>query len=202
MMGFDVVLILDDNERRRASMSYFLRKLGLHGEILSSLSEFFIPEGRAVAVLVADDSPAFSIEDVFQRLTSRGVWWPIICFSEKTEAASIVRALRVGALNYLIWPFEQETLSSALEHLTVEGALRAKVLNRRADARRRLMSLSPREQEVASKVAEGKSSKEIGQDLGISSRTVEIHRATAIKKIGGTRATDLVTLWFDAVREA
>jgi FixJ family two-component response regulator len=198
MKAFDIILVLDDNERRRASLSYLLHKGGEHAEVLSSVSELFIPHHEAAALLVSDDSIAFKPSEVLGKLEELGGWLPCLCYSPKVEVSSIVRCLRLGVLDYRVWPIESDELTNALAQLAADAAPRRKTLQQRSRIRQRLSSLSPRELQVVEAVVNGKSNKQLAKELGLSHRTVETHRKNAMAKFGEAKMVDIARFWAEA----
>jgi len=141
--------------------------------------------------------PALSGIDLLKRLDAARYGAPIIMISADTEVANVVAAVKAGAFDYLIKPLDGRDLVARI------GSAIA-IYEKRAEARRPVRplarefpgqtALTPRERQVLAEIAGGASNKEAGRRLGISPRTVEVHRARIMDKIGARNAADLVRI--------
>jgi FixJ family two-component response regulator len=131
-------------------------------------------------------------------MNKAGIWLPIIAFAESPVAAQIARAVLDGAIGYIAWPFDDgelaETIMTALERSQILGETRV----REAVARNQIEALTRREREVLSGVASGLSNRKIGQKLGISPRTVEIHRSKMLHKMGVHHTSEAIRIAIEA----
>ena len=125
----------------------------------------------------------------------------VLAISEQPELKSVVRAMRSGASDYLSWPTSLDDLVSAIEAAGKNVRLRSKSGQKEAEPRRLFNKLSKRELEVLQAVSLGWTSKEIGTMLGISSRTVEIHRANCLNKLDASNSSEAVRVYLDATAE-
>jgi DNA-binding NarL/FixJ family response regulator len=130
---------------------------------------------------VHDDDEAFGA--VLSHLTSIGMWLPMIAFSENPGSRQVARAMRAGALGYLDYPFTRDEYFEAVDLATSEASIVGKIKIQEAKARGKLNRLTRREQDVLVGMADGLSNREIGDLLGISWRTVEIHRANLLDRL-------------------
>lgn len=124
--------------------------------------------------------------------------WPWIAYSEGPAVNRIVKAMRAGAAGYLEWPFDLGTLKTELAHLECHAVFRPSGRRVREQARARLAGLTRRELEVLGGVSSGLSGREIGERLGISARTVEIHRSNFKRKLGMRSLSEVLRLAFEA----
>jgi two-component system response regulator FixJ len=99
-----------------------------------------------------------------------------------------------GAIDYLEWPMGSDALEAALQRLGSEGARQAKLQRRKADALSRVAALTPREMDVLERLVGGSSNKLIAQDLGISPRTVEIHRGNMMSRLNAESISDAIRI--------
>ena len=128
----------------------------------------------------------------------RGMWCPVIALSAKIEPRRVVNAVRAGALDYIALPLEPNDLAVALAQAQRDASEQCAVQRRAVEARTKIDALSARERQVLEALANGSSNKIIARDLGISPRTVEIHRANMMTKLGAGHAADAVRLRLEA----
>jgi two-component system response regulator FixJ len=138
--------------------------------------------------------PGMSGLELQQHLADRGAALPVIVITGHGDVPMAVRAMRAGAVDFIEKPLNNQALIER-----VGAALRSSLAQRAEQAqlrqiRTRLGSLSTREREVAVAVAEGKQNKVIAFDLGISQKTVEVHRRNAMEKMGASSAADLARM--------
>ncbi|MCA1661770.1 MAG: LuxR C-terminal-related transcriptional regulator [Novosphingobium sp.] len=194
--------VLDDDHARRAQIARCAYALGHHAEVYSDPAELaaHAPEGGVVVAL--EDAVGGGVSGLRGLLNREGRWLAIIATSPNPSIAKAVQAIKDGALDYLPLPFEEQQLSRVLEAVASEAAgLRAQH-QRELDARTRIERLSAREREVIGQMARGLTNKEIGRALGISPRTVEIHRTNALAKLSARHSTEAVRLWLEAGADA
>jgi two-component system response regulator FixJ len=129
-----------------------------------------------------------------QALLQKGnVSWPVIVMTGQGDVQSAVRAMKAGAVDFLEKPYSDELLLDAIE-LALAGADRANVDRDAAQATERIAALSPREREVLDALVAGRPNKVIAFDLGISVRTVEVHRARMMERLGVHQLAEAVRL--------
>jgi len=194
--------VLDDDHARRAQIARFAYALGHHAEVYSDPHELaaHAPEGGVVVAL--EDAVSGGVSGLRGLLNREGRWLAIIATSPNPSIAKAVKAIKDGALDYLPLPFGQQQLVRVLARVEAEAAGLHAQHQRELDARTRLERLSQRERDVLARMAQGLTNKQIGRDLGISPRTVEIHRTNAIAKLGARHSTEAVRLWLEAGGEA
>jgi FixJ family two-component response regulator len=188
--------LVDSNIRRRAAITHALSSTGFHVEPFEDIEELaaFWP-GSGVILLEDRDN---NVARLLGRMSDSGNWLPVIGFSEQPSTNEVVQAILGGAVDYLTWPFQAAELKSAHQaaQATMEtiGSLRL----REARARRSVDKLSRREREVLAGIAGGLSNRRIGEQLSISPRTVEIHRANMLTKMGANHTSDAIRIAIEA----
>ena len=147
--------------------------------------------------MLIHDEPGV-IDDLIDSMARHGEWFPIIAFSEQPGAQRIVQAVLDGAIDYIAWPISPEELTDNLAKAITraEGLGNAKL--REVMARARVDRLTRREREVLGGVASGLSNRLIGEKLSISPRTVEIHRANMLNKLGANHTSDAIRIAIEA----
>lgn len=195
-----LVHLVDDEEAVRKSVSFLLRTAGLKVELWES-GGAFLKEAKHVApgcVLLDVRMPEIGGLEVQKLLAERGIGLPVIVFTGHGDVGTAVAAMKAGAVDFIEKPFEKAALMAALdagfERLEAKGAQSA-----RADAAAvTVAALSPRERDVLQGLAAGLPNKTIAFDLGISPRTVEVHRANLMTKLGVRSLSDALRIAFAA----
>lgn len=190
------ILLVDGDFRRRAAISHCLTGSALHVEPFEDAGEFIARAPREGVALVHDDGRG--IVPLLDYMSSSGNWLPIIAFAENPEPRAIVESVLAGAVDYLCWPFDAETIQQSVLLAENRAAANAGSRLREAVARSRIERLTRREREVLSGVADGLSNRLIGEKLAISPRTVEIHRANMLNKMGATHTSEAIRIAIEA----
>ncbi len=193
-----IIRFVEPSSRIRAELARGAFALGHHAEVYADLDELadHLPE---TGVLVVRDDPARGgVSAVIDRLADHGHWLPLIATGENPSAQQIVAAMKAGALDYLPLPFEARRFAHSLAQIADEITHLGDARRRMIEARGRIASLSAREREVLHWLAEGSSNKNIARQLAISPRTVEIHRANMMAKLGAKHAAEAVRLRFES----
>lgn len=190
------VFIVDDDEGIRDGLGMLLATVGQPYEEYASAAEFLAshdPEKRGCLVLDIR-MPRMSGLELQEVLNERGSNLPIIFITGHGDIPMAVEAMRRGALDFIRKPFrEQDLLDRINEALDVE-LVRRKQFIEQSELLDRVGSLTERERAVFQSVADGEMNKSIGFDLGISERTVEVHRANVMKKLGARTLADLIRI--------
>jgi two-component system, LuxR family, response regulator FixJ len=193
-----VIHFVDADTRTRAELARLAFSLGHHAEVYADLIEICEhPPQRGIAV-VRDDFEQGGVEAAFELFGRCGIWLPLVAMDEAPETARVVSAIKAGALDYLPLPLAPERLSDMLSKLDREAQAHSEARRRMMQARGRIENLSAREREVLDWLAQGSSNKAIARELQISPRTVEIHRANMMSKLGANHAADAVRLRLEA----
>jgi two-component system response regulator FixJ len=192
------IAVVDDDEDLRQWMQRTLVREGFSAQLYSSAAAFLdlLPRAAPHCVLVDLQMPGIDGMELLQTLTLRHDAPPVIMITAHGDVASARNALKLGAVDFIEKPVAAEELFAAIgEALAIEGAQRRR---RQAsnDARTRVAQLTERERQVFMGVTDGQSHQEIGDALGISPRTVEVHRGRMMERLGEKRPADLFRLRF------
>ena len=189
---------VDPSSRARAELSRLGFDLGYHCEVYNGVEELAEVPPRSGIILARDDSPGGGIADMLNQLGKAGIWLPLVAMAEAPRTDRIVLAVKAGALDYLAIPLEAATLDVCITRISEEAESFAEARKRMIEARDRIANLSNREREVLDWLAQGSSNKVIARQLDISPRTVEIHRANMMAKLGASHPADAVRLRLEA----
>lgn len=189
---------IDSSSRVRAEFARTGFDLGHHVEVYGDaveLARYMPSEGIIIARDQAEDG---GIARIIGRLERLGIWLPIIATGFEPSAEQIVAAVKAGALDYLALPIDAQRLDTCLKGISIEAIEYSEARKRMIDARSRIENLSARERQVLDWLAAGSSNKVIARELSISPRTVEIHRANMMTKLGASHAAEAVRLKLEA----
>jgi RNA polymerase sigma factor (sigma-70 family) len=186
--------VIDPDFRRRAHISHELMSRKVHAEIYEHLEEFASRVPEEGAVFAIDDPALCDARALTEVLEGTGRRLPVALYSDEPSPDRIVDAMLAGALDYLQYPFEAKLLDKAVARLSAEGERRAEQDSRRSEAKAAVEELSARELQVLVSMVQGNSNKEIAQALGISPRTVEIHRGNMMRKLRARSTSDAIRL--------
>jgi FixJ family two-component response regulator len=191
-----MVYIVDDDDGMRRALGILMSTVGYQPAAFAGPREFLAKyDPMQPGCLVLDvRMPEMSGLEVQQHLNRNGSMLPVILVSGHGDIPMAVQAMKDGAFDFLQKPFrDQELLDRINAALKVDAENRASV-DRLADLKQRADSLTPREREVMALVVDGKANKVIAIDLALSERTVEIHRANAMEKMGARSVAHLVKM--------
>jgi len=194
-----IVHLVDDDEAIRRSASFMLKTSGFIVKTFVSGSELLKQRELAPGCILLDvRMPDMDGIEVQQALHARGVTFPVIVMTGHGDIDVAVQAMKHGAVDFIEKPFEKAVLIGAIE----EGFARIENIDRNrtlaTDARVMLEALTPRERDVLLGLARGYPNKTIGFNLGISRRTVEIHRANLMTKLGVASLSGALRIAFAA----
>ena len=190
------LLVVDGDFRRRASISHCLSGSDLHIEPFEDAAELVSSAPRDGVLLVHDVDAA--IAPLLDHMGRSGDWLPIIAYAEVPQPPRIVEAVLAGAVGYLTWPLSLEAIAEGVDLARERSQAQAGSRLREAVARSRIERLTRREREVLAGVADGLSNRLIGEKLAISPRTVEIHRANMLNKMGASHTSEAIRIAIEA----
>ena len=194
------VYVVDDDDAIRDSLRWLLEANDYKVELYDSGESFIAKyDPNAIAVLVLDvRMPGMSGLEVQEHLLARKADLPIIFITGHGDVPMAVRALKKGAVDFIEKPFQQAALKAQVEHMLNEAReRRMKSLNEAL-----LAKLTPREQQVLERIVAGRLNKQIADDLGISIKTVEAHRASIMDKTNSGTVADLMRVVMDTSQPA
>jgi FixJ family two-component response regulator len=194
-----IVYVVDDDEAVRNSLRFLLRSVGLATQTWASAGEFLASyRPTQPGCLVLDvRMPSMSGLELQQQLNLRGAIIPVIFITGHGDIPMAVEAMQHGAFDFLQKPFRDQDLIDRIQRALAKDAKSRAAHKEHARIRSRLESLTPREREVMQLMTLGKPNKVMAADLGVSQRTVEIHRARVMEKSGATSLAQLVRMVMD-----
>jgi len=191
-----IVFVIDDDEAVRLSTEMLIRSMGLRVESFASATEFlddFDPQQPGCLILDIR-MPGMSGLELQEHLVEKEASVPIIFVTGHADVPIAVKAMKAGAVDFIQKPFrDQELIDRVHAALEQDAAARSRAARRQA-IMVRMQALTKRETEVMGLVVDGKANKEIAFDLGLSPRTVEIHRARVMGKMGAGSLAELVRM--------
>lgn len=190
------VFVVDDDEPVRDAIGMLLDTVGLQYQVFGNAQEFldaYDPAQRGALVLDIR-MPGMSGPDLQERLIEMEAGIPIVFITGHGDVPMAVEAMKRGAVDFIRKPFRDEELLKRINEALELGEEKLKQSEGLQEARAKIENLTPRETEVFGRVASGQANKVIAIELGISERTVEIHRSKAMQKTGSRTLADLVRL--------
>jgi FixJ family two-component response regulator len=188
--------LLDPDSRRRAETTFALSQHNIRIDPFERLSELLPSATRATAFLIFD-CPSV-IAGLLNWMGDMNVWRPVIAYAHAPTIARIVRAINEGANDYLSWPISVPKLQYSIDRVSGLRDSPGEQRARRRYAWGRICVLSSRERQTLILVARGYSNRLIGEHLDISRRTVEIHRANSVRKLGVESTAEAILILFQA----
>jgi two-component system response regulator FixJ len=195
-----VVHLVDDDAAIRRSVGFMLKTSGHRVETYESGTELLkasthLEEG---CILLDIRMPGMDGLEVQEVLQDKGVSLPVIIMTGHGDVSLAVKAMKAGAVDFIEKPFEKEALLASLEEGYRRLTRKEATDDRMRDAAIRLQALTSRERDVLDGLAPGLPNKTIAYDLGISPRTVEIHRANLMTKLGVRSLSEALRIAFAA----
>jgi two-component system, LuxR family, response regulator FixJ len=190
------VYLIEDNEDLRESLAALLEVSGYSPRGFASAEEFLAegPNERPACAVVDLRLPGMSGLELQKRLHDDQPNLPVIVVTGHGDVATARAALRAGALDFLEKPVQPQELMDAVSAALESDAQALGRAREREQMRERLGRLTPRELEVFQRITDGLHNREIAVELGISPRTVEVHRARLMDKLNARRIADLFRL--------
>jgi two-component system response regulator FixJ len=196
MTNKQTVFIIDDDKGIRDGLEMLLESIGLESRSFASGSAFLeVYDAKMTGCLILDiRMPKMSGLEVQRKLKQLSCSIPIIFITGHGDIPMAVLAMRLGAIDFIRKPFnEQDLIDRINEALTIDEKQYEKVINEH-NSKSKVDSLSAREREVFERVADGAMNKAIAADLGISERTVEVHRSHVMEKLEVRTLAELVRI--------
>lgn len=190
------VFVTDDDDSVREAIAFLLDSEGLDYMLCSSADELLdnvTPDHRG-CILLDVRMPGLDGLQAQQKLNDRDIRLPVIFISGHADVSTAVRAVQAGALDFVEKPFDDELLIEKIRNATDLDREEWENEIERDEIEQRVLALTPRERQVVEGILEGKLNKIIADDLDISVRTVEIHRANALEKIGARNSSEMIRM--------
>ncbi len=190
------VFIVDDDEAVRDSLRWLVESVGLAAEVHASAQAFLdLYHPDRIGCLVLDiRMPGMSGLDLQELMVERSIELPVIFVTGHGDVPMAVRALKAGAFDFIEKPFNDQLLLDCVQRAIGQDIERRREAARTADIRARMASLTPRERQVLELVVRGASNKVIGNELGVTQKTVEAHRARVMEKLAADSLSHLVRM--------
>lgn len=188
------IRFIEPSSRLRAELARAAFAIGHHAEVYTDLAELTDHRPETGIVVMHDEPQLGGVKAAIRRITDLGHWLPVIAISVNPTPGQIVAAMKAGALDYLPLPLDPKRFARSLEQIAQEAEAFSDARRRMMEAQSRISHLTTREREVLHLLAEGSSNKAIARELDISPRTVEIHRANMMAKLGAKHAAEAVRL--------
>jgi two-component system response regulator FixJ len=196
MPSTSLVHVIDDDDAVRQSLAFLLKTARLEVRTYESAAAFLAtqPAVRSGCIITDVSMPGISGVDLLRRLKELKSAVPVIVITGHGDIQLAVEAMKIGAVDFIEKPFDDEVLLAAVKSALGRWHKDAEQEAERARLFDKLATLSNREREVLDGVVAGKPNKVIAFDLGISARTVEIYRANVMTKMGAGSLSDLVRM--------
>lgn len=195
-----LIHLVDDDEAIRHSASFMLRHAGFRVKTYVDGVAFLeqVDDAEKGCILLDVQMPKMDGLQVQEALNERGVAMPVIVLTGHGDVAVAVRAMKAGAVDFVEKPYAKQTLVDALSRAFERLEARRKEEVLADEARGLIEHLTGREKEVLLGLVDGQTNKEIAISLDISPRTVEIHRANVMEKMGASNLSTVLRIAFAA----
>jgi len=191
-----IVYVIDDDDAVRHSLEFLLKTAGIEARGFESAKTFLemLPRIKTGCIITDVRMPEITGIDLLRRVKESGLDIPVIVITGHGEISLAVEAMKIGAVDFLEKPFDDDLLLASARSALNKEAGTAKHKAEVADIDDKLAALSNRERQVLKGLVAGKANKVIAFDLGISPRTVEIYRANLMTKMAANSLSDLVRM--------
>lgn len=194
--GLPTVFVVDDDPSVLMSFSRLLRSFGWQAETYGSPDDFLRHYDPAApgCLLLDVVMPGVDGLELQRRLVDAGCPLPIVFIAGQGDVPTSVRAMRAGALNFLVKPVDDEELLTAVGEAVETDRVARRAQRDMTLVRERLATLTHREREVLDQVVAGKLNKQIAGDLGTVEKTIKVHRARVMEKMGARSLAELARM--------
>ena len=196
------LLIVDDDKSMRQSLLALMEAAGWQAEAVPRADRALDKLGEIHPDVILSDvrMPGMSGLELQKALEARQIEIPMILMTAFGDVSTAVRAMKAGAVDFIEKPFSNQTMLDLIQAALQADAARRHAGAEAAEAARMLERLTPQEHRVYKRVVAGKSNREIGAEMDISVKTVEVHRARVMRKLEAGSVAELVR--FDLARGA
>jgi two-component system response regulator FixJ len=191
-----IVYVIDDDDALRESLAFLLGTAQFSVQSFASAKAFLeaLPAVKKGCIITDVRMPDLSGIDLLRRLNDLKVTLPVIVVTGHGDVALAVEAMKIGAIDFLEKPVDDEVLLASVNLALQQQDGQAKRHIERAEIESRTAALSQRERDVLDELVAGRANKQIAFDLGISPRTVEIYRANLMHKMQAGSLSDLMRM--------
>lgn len=196
MANEPIVYIVDDSVDVRNSLSWLVESVRTKAQAFESAEQFLAacrPDQPGCLVLDLR-MPGMGGMQLLESLQAKGIHLPVIVFTGHGEVESAVRAMKAGALDFVEKPFPQQGLIEKIQKALFEDRRRRQTREEKIRIARRISQLTPRESEVLQLIFAGLTNRAIAKRLGISEKTVEVHRAKIMGKMNAGSLAELIRM--------
>lgn len=199
--GEGTIFVIDDERSVRHALARLLRSAGYRVETFASAEEFLKREPyEGVGCLVLDvRMPGMTGPELFDRMSEKGLSMPVVFLTGHGDVPTSVRAMKKGAVDFLLKPADDEALLQTIRQAVVRHASEQAREQERQGIQARLQRLTSREREVMECVIRGRLNKQIAADLGITEKTVKVHRGRVMAKMEVGSVAELVRLCDESI---
>lgn len=200
MTDLPLVHVVDDEESLRKSLSFLLRSSHYRVQCWTSGIAFLrgVERSEPACVLLDIRMPEMDGLEVQSEMAAQGIGLPVIVLTGHGDVTLAVKAMKAGAVDFIEKPFDRQKLLDAVERAFLQLASAEMRRDQATAAQIQIAALTARERDVIDGLACGFPNKTIAFDLGISPRTVEVHRANLMAKLGVTNFADALRIAFAA----
>jgi FixJ family two-component response regulator len=196
MSNTETVFVVDDDQAMRNSLKWLIESVGMEVETYASADDFiesYYP-GRSGCLLLDVRMPGMSGLELQEYFLQQSIRIPIVIITGHGDVPMAVRAMKAGAVDFIEKPFNDEFLLDSIRRALTLDEQQRSIQAHRAEIATRLAQLTPREHQVMEMVTNGRSNKEIAAELGVSTKTVEAHRARVMEKMDADSLAELVRM--------
>ncbi|MFZ0789066.1 MAG: response regulator transcription factor [Chromatiaceae bacterium] len=196
MTSEPIIFVVDDDQAMRTSLKWLIESTGMQVRTFDSADAFLAAyyPGCAGCLLLDVRMPGMSGLELQNYMAREGYRLPVIIITGHGDVGMAVKAMKAGAADFIEKPFHDEDLLGSIRNALVLDERRRVTQTNRVEIAARLAELTPREHEIMGMVTEGKSNKEMAAALGVSTKTVEAHRARVMEKMRAESLAELVRM--------